>query len=134
MSDLLTLFDIAEPTPKPEEECKGLIYRGRVNEFFNANGDYIEKKTMSPLKRKSCKGCEKCDWLTDDANEQLGCRIPLEMPEIIDGNMYQLKVTSYSRDWESGLVDDWEVGFVDYVEPVVEETLYYDATKVEATP
>ncbi len=33
------------------------------------------------------------------------------------GKLYQLKVTAVSTDWETGYVDDVDIGFVEYTPP-----------------
>lgn len=40
--------------------CKGQIYRGRVEVYRDSKGAFVKKETLTPLKRKSCPGCEAC--------------------------------------------------------------------------
>lgn len=108
---LLTFYETEQP--HSPEECKGLFYRGAVEIYIGSNGDYNQKSRMRPLRRKSCTGCSKCDWMVDHMNEMATtdcCYIPLE--DVAHGALYELKVTGYSRDWETGYVDDVDVEFV----------------------
>lgn len=43
-------------------DCKGLVFRGYRNEYFH-KGTYEIKQGIRLLKRKSCPGCEHCDWM-----------------------------------------------------------------------
>jgi hypothetical protein len=86
-----------------EPQCKGIFFRGKFNSFYNDRKKSITvKKELVLLKRKSCKGCEQCDWIWDyiweDCNDN-----PLEdyIGEIENGKLYTFTVHT-SRDWESG--------------------------------
>lgn len=94
-----------------KEVCGGLFYRGRVNHYINSNGAYIADVRMIPLRRKSCKGCERCGFLQDDLKESISCETFPIMDNIIDGAIYELRVTNESTDWETGHVDDYDLEF-----------------------
>lgn len=91
--------------------CKGLFYRCRVNKFINNSGSYIEKIQFVPLKRKSCKGCRECGFLIEDLKEFVADDINPIIDEVIDGAIYKLVICHESRDWETGLIDEWELCF-----------------------
>jgi len=100
---------------KSEKVCKGKFFRASVNGFMSADGTYTYQERMKPLKRMSCSGCADCDWIEDDLKEFI-CN---EMfPDVKDGienaAIYTLEVTDISRDWESGIVDGYELQFVKY--------------------
>jgi hypothetical protein len=95
-----------------EVECKGLIFRAHINTFINVKGVYVVTKRLTPLKRKSCKGCEKCGWMMDEMQEFIGMEIPIG-DDVEDNKIYQLVVTGVGRDWESGIVDEYDLGFVE---------------------
>lgn len=99
--------------------CKGLIFR-LCRSAWSHEGEAVGFKSQFRfLKRKSCKGCEKCMWLWDDLHERIcdwgndGWGSDIEFGDR-NNALYQLKVTSWSRDYESGIVDDYELGFVEY--------------------
>lgn len=98
-------FELAEESNK--ETCKGLFFRGVVNKHWFGD-KYRITKELRLLKRKSCRSCEYCGYLTDELNQDV---IVIE-PEVEHGALYELKVTNVSRDWESGIVDDWSLEFV----------------------
>lgn len=112
-------FKITEwPTPQKEkeEECKGLLYRCSVNKYINSQGAYVETVRMTPLKRRSCKGCEKCGWMHEYLHEELS---NLHYDESLfteqcprHGGIYSYEVTSTSKDWESGYTEIDATGFV----------------------
>ena len=43
-------------------KCNGLIYRAKVNHYATDDEIVLEIR-LRKLKKKSCQGCEKCDWL-----------------------------------------------------------------------
>ena len=93
-------------------ECIGQKYRYRENRYFS-DGIYCEKITFTLLKRKSCPGCERCEWLSEWISEDMssdgGPQIP---PGLQDFDVCSLDVIAEHRDWETGHVDDIEIGFV----------------------
>lgn len=93
--------------------CKGIFYKGKVNMFINSNDEYVYTQRMIPLRKMSCKGCEKCGFLLDDLRENIsnGCN---PLPEkIVHNKIYQLKMTNAMVDYESGYVDDWDIEFIE---------------------
>lgn len=118
MSELLTLsqdFDdlMNGRTTVEPIKCKGLFYRGSVENYIGSDGDVNFRTRLRPLKRPSCTGCQKCEWLVDHITEMFGCyNDPSNIAGIDQGALYELKVTGYSTDWESGMIDDVDVEFV----------------------
>ena len=113
------MFDFTElttSTKKDEVECKGLLYRCSVNKYLDSRGAYVETVRMIPLKRKSCTGCEKCEWLHDYLYEEVVNLYPDESlftdKYPVQGGVYRYEVTSTSKDWESGYTEIDETGFV----------------------
>ncbi len=110
MTTLQFIDDMQEPEPV---NCKGLIFRCKINNF--TNGLFANATTQFRLlKRKSCKGCEKCYWIEEALSEQMDCdnELPPVIPSVESGAMYKLEVTETSTDWESGLCDGYTLGFV----------------------
>lgn len=70
---------------------------------------------MKLLKRKSCKGCEKCgaiqEALVDDVSTWPD---KFRIKDPIDGAMYKLEITNVSHCWETGYADDYDVEFTRY--------------------
>lgn len=89
--------------------CKGLIFRGKVNEFVTEVrvARHVE---VSLLKRQSCPGCEKCGHFLEDARESLGWG-SLHLDNIEHGKIYRAKTVIDSTDWESGFADEWHTEF-----------------------
>ncbi len=94
--------------------CKGLVFRGKINRYINGNGEYVETKRMSPLKRKSCTGCEQCGYLIEEFSEcMLGEYSPWPK-EIKHNKLYKLMVTNITTDWETGHADSYDIEFVEH--------------------
>lgn len=106
MYDFVTLKTMAE-----SDTCKGRIYKLVKNAFVSNRGDVVFKNTFVLQKRKSCPGCELCQWINDDiANagvESIVCKTFKE------GALYRLEMTNMSKDWETGYVDDYDLEFVE---------------------
>ncbi|MCK5614425.1 hypothetical protein KAR91_71825 [Candidatus Pacearchaeota archaeon] len=87
-------LDLTARTPervKAIADCKGKVFRARVNTFFNAKGHFIYQERMIPLKRMSCPGCEICDWMDEYIKEDMDCGYtPIIEDPIRDGALYEL--------------------------------------------
>lgn len=106
MSDLDIMEAFEYPLPKGEP-CKGLVFRGYSN-TFKSNNHIGQHQGIKLLKRKSCPGCEVCGSLLDEVSESIACN-SLIMPTIHHGALYSIHITNVHKDWESGLVDDYEI-------------------------
>lgn len=53
-----------------------------------------------------------------DMLENLGAESPILLPDegLILGHIYEPRCINISRDWESGIVDDWDIGMYDVTE------------------
>lgn len=107
-------FDLQHDEEPDAPECKGQVYRCHREYYIGSRGEYVEKVKMVPAKRLSCRGCEQCGSLLDDLQEWVGNDTPPIMPDdpYSDGEYFRLAVTNINRDWESGMVDDWDLEFV----------------------
>jgi hypothetical protein len=92
--------------------CAGLYFRGKVNNYMS-NGKYVYQESMSLLKRISCNGCDECGWILDDIKESTGNGKPPIINAIKDGEVYRVIVTNESNDWETGIIDDYDLEFVE---------------------
>ena len=97
--------------PKQPSHCKGRFFRGKVNEYMLGDGSYRNDKRLTPLKRMSCQGCERCDWMFEDVSALIEYG-GLEVPDIEHGALYELKMIKESRDYEMGYIDDFTLGYV----------------------
>ena len=94
--------------------CKGKIYKAKINNFINAKGEYINQIRMVPLKRKSCPGCQYCSNLIDNLLEISDMYETSDILSNIEhGRLYSLTIVNQTRDFETGIIDDWDVEFVE---------------------
>lgn len=70
-----------------KNNCKGLIFRGRVNSYISGNNIITQNKTIRLLKRKSCEGCENCGWFFDSITEFLH-NDPAILANVENGKLY----------------------------------------------
>lgn len=95
------------------QECKGLVYRAKVNIFLNSKDEFVYQQRMVPMKKMSCPGCVNCGFIKEDLDERISNQDYSMVPEKIEHNaLYRLDATHFSRDWESGWVDDWDLEFI----------------------
>ena len=96
--------------PPNEKPCEGWFFRGIENHYFNGT-DLVSTKRLRKLKRKSCSnpGCPTCDWLHEIFiyHHEMDYQ---DMSFVEQGKLYQLVIVPH-RDWESGIVDDYEIEF-----------------------
>lgn len=107
VADTLRLF-----YPKATEEmyCAALLHdvvRVRTSQYTTSRGFAVTKE-VNLLKRKS--DLDLYDMLPDPVEY-----VPLNLHEVPDG-VYRLETTNISRDWESGIIDDWDVVLIPYEE------------------
>ena len=109
-----------EKLDKKTKVCNGNRFRCRINCYVNKKGGFVYQEKMIPLKKMSCEGCESCiGTFTEDLQEFIEMdKIP-EIEDMEDGAIYKLAITNESRDWETGMIDDWDLSFI----KVKEETL-----------
>lgn len=101
-------------TDTDELPCKGLYYRCKVNTFLNAKGEYVHQERMVLLKRMSCSGCPQCLYLKDELRESVDPLMdkPPAIDDAIHERIYILTIVNVGYDPETGIVDDWDIGFV----------------------
>ena len=110
----MNLFDLkSELNTDKQPKCKGLVFRGFNNFYFNdVTGIICNKQYIKLLKRKSCSGCEHCSWIFDEIYDIMDCE-NLIFPEIENEKLYTISVTNVSRDYETGYVDDYDLEIVE---------------------
>lgn len=97
-----------ETIERPElESCKGLIFRG-YSCVFEMNGKIERKEGIRLLKRESCPGCKDCGYLMDEIREAV-CSHTLILPDIEHGALYSVRLINLSKDWETGIVDSYDI-------------------------
>lgn len=100
-----TLSLVGDYSPKPKLRCVGRLTHQR----YMHNGKLVSKSVFSLLKRKS--GLNLSD-LVGDADIDID---NLELGNHAEG-LYEIVLCNPSRDWETGIIDDWELKLVPYKE------------------
>ncbi len=71
-------FDnLQNPTPHTSKapKCKGLFWRGTMTSYLSKHFSIEVRKSLRLLKRKSCTGCPKCEWVWEyfkDGTQEVG--------------------------------------------------------------
>lgn len=113
----MSIFDKIEE--RNNTSCKGLVYRGVINDYIDAKGNIVFKTILRPLKRKSCAGCKECGWIEETINEDFACECSngiIGVDKIEDKKLYTIKCVNISRDFETGHIDSWDWTLVPYEE------------------
>lgn len=121
---ITSLTDPFTALKEPEKKvCNGQIYRYAEEAWIGSDGDVNFRHRFRWVKSLSCndEGCNQCEWLVDDFQEQLSPILDFDsmLPHngAKPGAYYQLKVTDYySTDWETGICDDYTIGFEEWNE------------------
>ncbi|MCK5020020.1 MAG: hypothetical protein KAS32_23405 [Candidatus Peribacteraceae bacterium] len=95
-------FDHTENNPSPD--CKGVVYRASVYSGMTKLGPMFRVR-LKKLKRKSCPGCENCDWVEESLQEGTGI---INMNDVEDKKMYTPRICNQQTDWETGYVDGYD--------------------------
>jgi hypothetical protein len=96
--------------------CQGKVFKADVGGSPTKRGFGLFIR-MNEMKKLSCPGCDQCGWQSDAIQEAmcdwdaLGV-VGLESVE--DGKLYTLAVTNIGYDYESGMVDEYDVEVVAY--------------------
>ena len=88
--------------------CKGLIYKGYRSVYVDKEGCIYVKCKLRLMVKKSCKCCHEHDF--SDFEDII------DIDLIEDGKLYNIIMTNISTDWESGIIDDYDLKVVEYKE------------------
>lgn len=94
-------------TESETTECKGLYFKCQ-NCYFESKGSFCQSIKFVPLKRQSCKGCEKCFPLLENLKEE---KYKFICEEPIHGSVYKLSIINaiYATD---DIIHSWDTTFV----------------------
>jgi len=100
---------------KIEHNCRGLIFRADVSCCPTEKGIGFFVR-LNLLKTKSCPGCEFCGALYEAMGEVNNEWVPVGIDSVEHGKLYKLEYCNELRDWETGIVDDWDIKLVEFEE------------------
>ena len=104
---------LSDFSAQTKQKCNGLIFRARENIYISSRGEFIRQEKMIPMKRLSCGGCDQCEYMPDLLYEELANGgMPIIKGDFDNEALYTLDVINISRDWETGIVDDWTLAFI----------------------
>lgn len=83
--------------PKVTARCVGRVSTSK----YPTKDGFAFTKTFRVLKRKS-------ELSVGDFCDDISEELPINFLEVPDG-VYSLEIGNFSRDYESGMVDDWDV-------------------------
>lgn len=86
------------------EECEGRVYRYREKQYTTRDGGIHFHQSVTPLKRKSCKGCGQCGWV----DEELNSGIDISIGKMDDFDLCTLSIINFYRDYDGDCDYDLE--------------------------
>lgn len=99
----MNLQDIAETIVKSEPITYKLIGRLTTTTYRTARG-FAQTKRFDVLKRQSTLSL-------GDVLDDIEYGLPIGFEELPDG-VYELTACNFSRDWGTGIIDDWDVQLI----------------------
>ncbi|MFA7287396.1 MAG: hypothetical protein WC055_00805 [Melioribacteraceae bacterium] len=97
-----------------ESQCTGKVYKASVQKFPTTKGFGMSIR-LNELKRKSC-SCDKCQCLEDEISESMCDEGIIGLEDVKDGKLYTVGYTNITTDWESGIVDGWDLELIEIEE------------------
>lgn len=91
------------------DACKGQVFKGYNSTFYH-KGRIECRQGIRLVKSLSCPGCKVCGgaWMIGEVSEHIEGQTFL-MAEIDHGELYGIRVTNKSTDWETGLLDSYDL-------------------------
>jgi hypothetical protein len=100
-----------------EKNCIGKLFRGYHSMFLCDGTHFGYREGIKLLKRKSCPGCDHCFWMEDELYERANDGdVILPKGGIKQGALYRIEIANVSKDWESGIIDEWDLKIVEVKE------------------
>jgi len=91
--------------------CLGTFYRAYNTFFLGKDGILYDNWKYKLLKRISCPGCKNCIPY-ETFQEALATDTFMRPEHLVHMGTYQLSIVNQSRDWETGIIDDYDVTLV----------------------
>lgn len=104
------ILDLKIDATEDDEKCTGKVYKASVQKFPTSKGFGMSIR-LNELKRKSCK-CPNCLCIEDDINESMYHDGIIGLEEVENGELYTIRYTNITTDWESGIIDGWDLKLV----------------------
>jgi len=112
LGDLLsTVISHEEETPRPTPRYKAVPSDGG---FGISEDGIIHTGICLELIQNDEYGHDPLEEMIDNLRDEAPILLPDE--GLILGHIYEPRCINISRDWESGIVDDWDVGMYDVTE------------------
>jgi len=91
------------------EECEGLVFKGYISKYLTKDLRIEEKQGLRLIKRLSC-NCDRCHNILSEIYEAIGEYVILPKTIEKDG-LYKPVYINQSRDWETGIIDNYDITF-----------------------
>ena len=93
--------------------CQGEVFKADVQHCKTKRG-FLFSVRLNKQKRLSCPGCDNCCSL-DDEFDEVSSDWPIQDIETAEHDrLYVIKRVDVSKDWESGIIDGWDLKLVPF--------------------
>ncbi len=91
-----------------KKTCQGNIFKACVGIYRTKKG-FGQTIRFTRSARLSCPGCDYCGWQFDSLDE-INKDYPIhDLEKAEDGNFYGLSICNPSYDWETGILDNYDL-------------------------
>lgn len=91
-----------------------VVYKADVQHCQTVKGVLFSVR-LNKVKKLSCPGCAYCGAIEDDLSN-IGVDWPIIGIEACEhGKLYTISECNISKDWETGVVDDWDLKVTEYI-------------------
>jgi hypothetical protein len=113
LDDLENIDEKAHTNPN----CKGKVYRCRVESFLDSQDNIVVRKSLRLLKRESCPDCETCGWINEFIAEDIDQETDY-IGNLENGKKYRVEGHWYPGPYEYPDEGDLEIEFVEIKEGI----------------
>ena len=106
----MSLFAVGYLNPEKSKPCKGYYYRYTEQVFLDKRGALVTTSKWTPLKRRSCPGCNQCNGydLESEAKDSSADAVEVHCDNPQHGQLYYARNVVNSWDHETGDPDGAE--------------------------
>lgn len=113
MTDVKNIIE-GKNIQEDKNSCQGRIYRFSESQYYSSYKSFETRKSMRPLKKESCPGCEKCAWVDAFLQDEIDYHVFNNyLNNCVPGKKYKLKFTWHPGSYEYPDEGELEAEFIE---------------------